>query len=120
MQPVNRYCRPPAHPTKWTVVVDRPREARALTLFDTQAEVQAEIIRLRERGVAHVFALAPLAGDRPTVAALRDPTDMGENEAVGSGSPRSRWRDGHSFRRAPPCNERWPTVLITRGEAILV
>ena len=85
MQPVNRYCRPPAHPTKWTVVVDRPREARALTLFDTQAEVHAEIIRLRERGVAHVFALAPLAacGDRPTVAALRDPTDMGENEAVG-------------------------------------
>jgi hypothetical protein len=71
MQPVNRYCRPPAHPTKWTVVVDRPREARALTLFDTQAEVHAEIIRLRERGVAHVFALAPLAAceDRPTVAA---------------------------------------------------
>ena len=71
MQPVNRYCRPAAHPTKWTVVVDRPREARALTLFDTQAEVHAEIIRLRERGVAHVFALAPLAacGDRPTVAA---------------------------------------------------
>ena len=96
MQPVNRYCRPPAHPTKWTVVVDRPREARALTLFDTQAEVHAEIIRLRERGVAHVFALAPLAacGDRPTVAALRDPTDMGENEAVGPGSPRSRWRMG--------------------------
>jgi len=61
MQPVNRYCRPPAHPTKWTVVVDRPREARALTLFDTQAEVHAEIIRLRERGVEHVFALAPLA-----------------------------------------------------------
>ena len=85
MQPVNRYCRPPAHPTKWTVVVDRPREARALTLFDTQAEVHVEIIRLRERGVAHVFALAPLAvcGDRPSVAALRDPTDMGENEAVG-------------------------------------
>jgi hypothetical protein len=108
MQPVNRCCRPPAHPTKWTVVVDRPREARALTLFDTQAEVHAEIIRLRERGVAHVFALAPLAacGDRPTVAALRDPTDMGENEAVGPGSPRSRWRDGHSFRRARPCNER--------------
>ena len=85
MQPVNRYCRPPAHPTKWTVVVDRPREGRSLTLFDTQAEVHVEIIRLRERGVAHVFALAPLAvcGDRPTVAALRDPTDMGENEAVG-------------------------------------
>ena len=120
MQPVNRYCRPPAHPTKWTVVVDRPRKARVLTLFDSQAEVHAEIIRLRERGVAHVFALAPLAGDRPTVAALRDPTDMGENEAVGPGSPRSRWRDGHSFRRAPPCNERRPTVLITRGEAILV
>jgi hypothetical protein len=35
-------------------------------------------------------------------------------------SPRSRWRDGHSFRRAPLCNERRPTVLITRGEAIPV
>jgi hypothetical protein len=71
MQPVNRFCGPPAHATKWTVVVDPPREARMLTLFDTQAEVHAEIIRLRERGVAHVFALAPVAayGDRPTVAA---------------------------------------------------
>jgi hypothetical protein len=41
-----------------------------LTLFDTQAEVRAEIVRLRERGVAHVFALAPVAayGDRPAVA----------------------------------------------------
>jgi len=58
MQPINRYCGPPAHATKWTVVVDRPREARTLTLFDTQAEVHAEIIRLRERGLAHVFALA--------------------------------------------------------------
>ena len=66
MQPINRYCGPPAHATKWTVVVDRPREARTLTLFDTQAEVHAEIIRLRERGLAHVFALAPVAacGDR--------------------------------------------------------
>jgi hypothetical protein len=53
------------------LVVDPPREARRLTLFDTQAEVHAEIIRLRERGVAHVFALAPAApcGDRPAVAA---------------------------------------------------
>src|SRR5215470_5507766 len=122
MQPINRYSGPPLHATKWTVVVDRPRETRTLTLFDTQAEVHAEIIRLRERGVAHVFALAPVAacGDRPTVAALRDPTDMGESEAVGPSSPRSRWRDGHSFRRAPPCNERRPTVLITRAEAIPV
>jgi hypothetical protein len=42
-----------------------------LALFDTQAEVHAEIIRLRERGVAHVFALAPVAAysDRPAVAA---------------------------------------------------
>jgi hypothetical protein len=66
MQPINRYCRPPAHPTKWTVVVDSPRAARRLTLFDTQAEAHAEIIRLRERGVAHVFALQPVAayGDR--------------------------------------------------------
>jgi hypothetical protein len=66
MQPINRYCRPPAHATKWTVVVDPPREARTLTLFDTQAEALAEIIRLRERGVAHIFALPPIAalGDR--------------------------------------------------------
>ena len=71
MPPINRYCGPPAHATKWTVVMDRPREARTLTLFDTQAEVHAEIIRLREGGVAHVFALAPVAacGDRLAVAA---------------------------------------------------
>jgi hypothetical protein len=70
MPPINLFCGPPAHATKWTLVVDRPREARALTLFDTQAEVHAEIIRLRERGVAHVFALAPVprCGDRPAVA----------------------------------------------------
>ena len=68
---INRFGEPPAHGTKWTVVVDRPRTARQLTLFDTRDEAHAEIIRLRERGVAHVFALAPLAacGDRPTVAA---------------------------------------------------
>jgi hypothetical protein len=52
-------------------VVDPPREPRRLTLFDTRAEVHAEIIRLRERGVAHVFALPPVeaCGDRPAVAA---------------------------------------------------
>ena len=57
--------------TKWTLVVDRPREARTLLLFDSQAEVHVEIIRLRERGVAHVFALAPVVAcsDRPAVAA---------------------------------------------------
>jgi hypothetical protein len=49
------------HRTKWTVVVDRPRAVPTLTLFDTQAEVNAEIIRLRESGVAHVFALPPVA-----------------------------------------------------------
>jgi hypothetical protein len=38
MQPINRYCRPPTHPTKWTVVLDDPREGRTLRLFDTQAE----------------------------------------------------------------------------------
>jgi hypothetical protein len=72
MPPINLFCGPPAHATKWTLVVDPPREARRLTLFDTQAEVHAEIIRLRERGVAHVFALAPIAacGDRPAVAAV--------------------------------------------------
>jgi hypothetical protein len=71
MLPINLSSGPPAHGTKWTVVVDRPRAARTLTLFDSQAEANAEIIRLRERGVAHVFALAPVAscGDRPSVAA---------------------------------------------------
>jgi hypothetical protein len=71
MQPINRFCGPPAHATKWTLVVDRPREARTLLLCDTQAEVHVEIIRLRERGVAHVFALAPVVAcsDRPAVAA---------------------------------------------------
>jgi hypothetical protein len=48
------------HRTKWTVVVDRPRAVATLTLFDTQAEVNAEITRLREGGVAHVFALPPV------------------------------------------------------------
>jgi len=64
MQPINRYCGPPAHAKKWTLVVDRPREARTVTLFATRAEVHAKIIRLRERGVAHVFALAPARGLR--------------------------------------------------------
>jgi hypothetical protein len=65
MQPVNRYCRPPAHPTKWTVVVDRPREARALTLFDTQAEVHAEIIRLW-RTCLHWRHSRPVVIDQPS------------------------------------------------------
>ena len=65
MPPINRYCGPPAHATKWTVVIDRPREARTLLLFDSQAEAHAEIVRLRERGVGHVFACS----DRPAVAA---------------------------------------------------
>jgi hypothetical protein len=71
MPPINLFCGLPAHATKWTLVVDPPREARKLTLFDTQAEVHAEIIRLRERGAAHVFALAPVraCGDRPAVTA---------------------------------------------------
>ena len=71
MPPINLFCGPPAHATKWTLVVDPPREARRLALFATQAEVLAEIIRLRERGVAHVFALAPIrvCGDQPAVAA---------------------------------------------------
>jgi hypothetical protein len=52
-------------------MVDPPREARTLTLFDTQTDVHAEIIRLGERGVARVFALAPVraCGDRPAVTA---------------------------------------------------
>ena len=71
MPPINRYCGPPAHATKWTVVVDRPREARTLTLFDTQAEAHAEIIRLRERGVAHVFA-----GRRSRPAVMDSPSQL--------------------------------------------
>ena len=83
MPPINR---PSAHATKWTLVVDRPREPRTLTLFDTQAEVHAEIIRLRERGVAHVFAVAPVAacGDRPVAAAVSErptPDSVCEDEA---------------------------------------
>lgn len=72
MQLINRHREPTAaHASKWTVVVDLPRAARTLTLFDTQAEADAEIIRLREAGVAHVFALPPAAawGDRPNIAA---------------------------------------------------
>jgi hypothetical protein len=42
MPPINLFCGPPAHATKWTLVVDPPRKARRLTLFDTQAEVHAE------------------------------------------------------------------------------
>jgi len=66
MLQINLFGEPPSHATKWTIVVDSPRELRRLVLFDTQAEVHAEIIRLRERGVAHVFSLAPVAarGDR--------------------------------------------------------
>ena len=71
MLQINLFGEPPSHATKWTIVVDSPRELRRLVLFDTQAEVHAEIIRLRERGVAHVFSLAPVAarGDRLAVAA---------------------------------------------------
>jgi hypothetical protein len=62
MQLINRHREPAAaHATKWTVVVDLPRAAPTLTPFDTQAEADAEIIRLRGGGVAHVFALPPVA-----------------------------------------------------------
>jgi len=67
MPPINLFCGPAAHATKWTVVVDRPRAARQLTLFDTRDEAHAEIIRLREHGVAHVFALSrPAVIDQPS------------------------------------------------------
>jgi len=41
-----------------------------VNLLDTQAEADAEIIRIREGGVAHVFAvpLVPAWSGRPTVA----------------------------------------------------
>jgi hypothetical protein len=60
-------------------IVDPPREPRTLTLFDTQTEVHAEIIRLRERGVAHVFAVAPVVacGDRPVAAPVVGTADTG-------------------------------------------
>ena len=64
------------HRTKWTVVVDRPRAVATLTLFDTQAEADAEIIRLRQDGVAHVFALPPVAlgsVDQPSAHSLTIP-----------------------------------------------
>jgi hypothetical protein len=64
------------HRTKWTVVVDRPRAVPTLTLFDTQAEVNAEIIRLREGGVAHVFALPPVtlgSVDQPSAHSVTIP-----------------------------------------------
>jgi len=54
MLPINRYCGPPAHATKWTVAIDPPREARTVTLFDTQAEVHAESSTSRPRGGARV------------------------------------------------------------------
>jgi len=49
-----------AHSTKWTVVVDSRRAAPALMLFDTKAEADAEFVRLRERGMAHVYVLPPV------------------------------------------------------------
>ena len=107
LPPINLFCGPPAHATKWTLVVDPPREARRLTLFDTQAEVHAEIIRLRERGVAHMFALAPVAacGDRPAVAAA----------VVGTPGPDSvpedmGWVDLLVLAAASIVNERLTTV----------
>jgi hypothetical protein len=65
---------------------DQRAEPRTLILFDTQAEVHAEIIRLRERGVAHVFAVAQMwaCGDRPVSAAVvarADTDSVCEDEA---------------------------------------
>jgi hypothetical protein len=52
-----------AHSTKWTVVVDSRRAAPTLMLFGSKAEADAEFVRLREGGVAHVYVLPPvLAG----------------------------------------------------------
>jgi hypothetical protein len=47
------------HSTKWMVVVDSRRAAATLTLFGTQAEADAEFVRLREGGVAHVYVVPP-------------------------------------------------------------
>jgi hypothetical protein len=112
MLPINLFSGPPAHGTKWTVVVDRPRAARTLTLFDTQAEANAEIIRLRERGVAHVFALAPVApcGDRPPVAAavVGAPRPDAAREEV-TRRPANVGDEG--LLNGPPT---WDTPLFTR------
>ena len=52
-------------------------------LFDTQAEIHAEIIRLRERRAVHVFVLAPVApcGARPAVAVAAVGTPNTDSEA---------------------------------------
>jgi hypothetical protein len=41
------------------VVVDSRRGAPTLTLFGTKAEADAEFVRLREGGVAHVYVVPP-------------------------------------------------------------
>jgi hypothetical protein len=101
MQPINRFCRPPAHATKWTVVVDRPREARTLTLFNTQADAHAEIIRFRERGVAHAFALAPVAATASRAARTLEANrklDLGRPHPLGLNSVGGGRREGQSRR----------------------
>lgn len=50
-----------AHSTKWTVVVDSQRVASTLMLCSSKAEADAEFVRLRERGVAHVYVLPPVS-----------------------------------------------------------
>jgi hypothetical protein len=72
MQVVNRHRESTAaHATKWTVVVDLPRAASRFRLFDTKADADAEFIRLREDGLAHVYVLPPLGtlAGRPTIGA---------------------------------------------------
>jgi hypothetical protein len=48
-----------AHSTKWIVVVASRGAAPAITLFGTQSEADAEFVRLREGGVAHVYVVPP-------------------------------------------------------------
>ena len=72
MQVVNRYCElTAAHATKWTVVVDLPRAASRFRLFDTKADADAEFMRLREGGIAHVYVLPPVGtlDGRPAIGA---------------------------------------------------
>ena len=72
VQIVNRHLESTvAHATKWTLVVDLPRAASRFRLFDTKADADAEFIRLREDGIAHVYVLPPagILDSRPTIGA---------------------------------------------------
>ena len=85
MPHINRFGEPPAHGTKWTVVVDSPRTARQLTLFDTRDEAHAEIIRLIRELCDDGLALLVISSEldeivtySDRVVVLRDRTHVDE------------------------------------------